>query len=124
MKKLLVVDDSNLVHALCRQLLGRMRDLTLSFARNGEEALAWITKEGEPDLILLDVNMPVMDGLECLRRLAAQGTSQRVPVVMVTTEGRDEDVRRGLEGGATAYLRKPFAFQELRELVTRLGGRA
>lgn len=120
MRKLLVVDDSDLIHTLFRQLLGKLPGISLSFARNGEDALALIDVEGEPNLILLDVNMPVMDGLECLQRLVERGTSVRVPVVIVSTEGREEDVKRGLAAGATAYLRKPFNFVELRALVERL----
>jgi two-component system, chemotaxis family, chemotaxis protein CheY len=119
MKKVLVVDDSTLIHTLCRQLLGQMPGLTLAFAKNGEEALTAIAEE-EPALILLDVNMPVMDGLECLRHMSAKGISKRVPVVILSTEGREDDIRRGLDGGATAYMRKPFNFLELRALVDRL----
>jgi two-component system, chemotaxis family, chemotaxis protein CheY len=121
MKKLLVVDDSILIHTLCRQLLGQARDVSLSFAKNGEEALKVIAAE-EPSLILLDVNMPVMDGLECLRQLGERGVSARVPVVIISTEGEEDDVRRGLDGGARAYLRKPFKFHELRALVDQMLG--
>ena len=122
MKKLLVVDDSLLIHTLCRQLLGQARDVSLSFAKNGAEALAAIAAQGEPGLILLDVNMPVMDGLECLRQLGERGVSKRVPVVIISTEGEEDDVRRGLEGGARAYLRKPFKFHELRAIVDQMLG--
>ena len=120
MKRILIVDDSSMIRALFRQSLAGVKDFKVGEARNGQEALDAIAAEGEPDLIFLDVNMPVMDGLEFLATSAGAGLVERVPVVIVSTEGRDEDVQRGLDAGARAYLRKPFNPGTLLPLVERL----
>ena len=124
MKRILVVDDSSMIRALFRQMLSGVRDYRVREARNGQEALDAVSNEGEPDLIFLDVNMPVMAGLEFLATSAGAGLVERVPVVIVSTEGRDEDVQRGLDAGARAYLRKPFNPATLLPLVEKLIGRA
>lgn len=120
MRRVLVVDDSTVVHAMMRQLLAGVPDCSFACVRNGLEALGYIAKQGEPNLILLDVNMPVMDGLECLDELRSRGVTARVPVVLVTTEGTDEDVARGLGAGARAYITKPFRFDAVQGTVSRL----
>jgi two-component system, chemotaxis family, chemotaxis protein CheY len=124
MKRILVVDDSSMIRALFRQSLAGVKDYKVREARNGQEALDAIVADGEPDLIFLDVNMPVMDGLEFLATSAGAGLVERVPVVIVSTEGRDEDVQRGLDAGARAYLRKPFNPMALVPLVENLTGAA
>lgn len=124
MKRILVVDDSSMIRALFRQSLAAGKDYRVREARNGQEALDAIAAEGEPDLIFLDVNMPVMDGLEFLATSAGAGLVERVPVVIVSTEGREEDVQRGLDAGARAYLRKPFNPGALLPLVEKLTGGA
>jgi len=120
MKRILVVDDSSMIRALFRQSLTSVKDYRVREARNGQEALDAIASEGEPDLIFLDVNMPVMDGLEFLATSAGAGLVERVPVVIVSTEGRDEDVQRGMDAGARDYLRKPFNPAVLPSLVEKL----
>jgi two-component system chemotaxis response regulator CheY len=120
MKRILVVDDSSMIRALFRQTLASGKDYQVREARNGQEALDAIAAFGEPDLIFLDVNMPVMDGLEFLATTAGAGLVERVPVVIVSTEGREEDVQRGMDAGARAYVRKPFKPTELVPLIERL----
>ena len=116
--RILIVDDSSVMHAYHRQVLSAMPDCRLSFARHGKEALAKIEAEGGPDVIVLDINMPVMDGLEFLRRLRALQIP-RPSVIIVSTEGKDDDLQRGLEAGADGYVRKPFKPKELQDLVRR-----
>jgi two-component system chemotaxis response regulator CheY len=122
MKRILVVDDSSMIRALFRQSLGGVKDYCVRDVHNGQEALDAIAADGEPDLIFLDVNMPVMDGLEFLATSAGAGLVERVPVVIVSTEGRDEDAQRGLDAGARTYLRKPFNPAALISLVENLTG--
>jgi two-component system chemotaxis response regulator CheY len=124
MKRILVVDDSSMIRALFRHSLANAKEYRIREARNGQEALDAIAADGEPDIIFLDVNMPVMDGLEFLATSAGAGLVERVPVVIVSTEGREEDVQRGLDAGARAYLRKPFQPAELMPLVEQLTGEA
>ena len=119
MARILIVDDSSVMHAYHRQVLSALPDCRLSFARHGKEALAKIEAEGRPDVIVLDINLPVMDGLEFLRRLRALSIP-RSSVIIVSTEGQEDDLRRGLEAGADGYVRKPFKPKELQDLVRRL----
>lgn len=120
MRRILVVDDSPLLQSMFKLTLRSLPDCEVTFAKHGLEALDQIAQNGEPQLILLDINMPVMDGLEFMHELERTGVKDRVPVVIISTEGKEEDVLRGLEAGAKAYLRKPFAPHELRDLLERV----
>jgi two-component system, chemotaxis family, chemotaxis protein CheY len=122
MRQIFVVDDSEVMHSFMRLLLNRKKDCQVRFLKNGQEALDSIASHGEPSLILLDINMPVMNGLELLGHLTERGLTPRVPVILISTEGREEDVLRGLESGAKAYLRKPFKPQELHQMIDRVLG--
>jgi CheY-like chemotaxis protein len=122
MRQILVVDDSEVMHSFMRLLLTKKKDYQVRFLKNGQEALDTINSVGEPSLILLDINMPVMNGLELLGHLTELGLTSRVPVILISTEGREEDVLRGLESGAKAYLRKPFRPQELHQMIDRVLG--
>ena len=120
MRTILLVDDSALIQALYKQVLMRRKDLRLMSASNGQDALDLIARVGEPDLILLDVNMPIVDGLSFLEQSAIGGLPSRVPIVIVSTEGSDGDVAAGLARGARAYLKKPFRPQELNAVLEKL----
>jgi DNA-binding response OmpR family regulator len=92
-------------------------------ARDGEEAVLLAGSEA-PDLIMLDVMMPVLGGFEVLRRLKADAVLRSVPVIMVTAKGQERDVVNGLREGATDYIVKPFSLKELAarvELVLQRG---
>ncbi len=92
-------------------------------AHDGEEAILLVDRE-TPDLILLDVMMPVLTGFEVLRRLKADPARRTIPVIMVTAKGQERDVVRGLQDGATDYIVKPFSLKELAarvELVLQRG---
>ncbi len=118
MRTILVVDDSAMIQALYKQVLNRRKDVQMVSVVNGKEALERIAKAGEPDMIFLDVNMPVVDGLTFLET-AGRALTERVPVVIVSTEGTDPDVARGMDRGARGYLRKPFRPQELLAVLER-----
>jgi CheY-like chemotaxis protein len=116
-KKILVVDDSDLM----RRMYGVMlRGAGLLSACDGEEALEIIAAEPEIDLVLLDINMPKMNGFEVLRELGARGLFPALRVIVVTTEGREEDATRGLAAGAATYLTKPFRAEEVRAAIAAL----
>ena len=116
-KKILVVDDSDLMHRMYGVML---RGGGLVGARDGEEALAKIVADPEIDLVLLDINMPKMNGFEVLKELGMRGLVPALRVIVVTTEGKDEDARRGLAAGAAAYLTKPFRADEVRAAIAAL----
>jgi DNA-binding response OmpR family regulator len=81
-------------------------------AQNGDEVVALASRE-LPDLIMLDVMMPGINGFEVLRRLKQHGDLRGVPVIMVTAKGHERDVLSGLGGGAVDYVVKPFSLKEL-----------
>jgi len=120
MPKILVVEDSNILQMYYSQIFAKMAGYQVSFAKNGRLALDHIAANGMPDVVILDINMPVMDGLEFLSHF--RGDKQRPParVIIVTTEGKEGDFKRGLQAGASAYLRKPFTPQSLTELLQGL----
>jgi len=89
---------------------------------NGEEALAAIKTE-KPDLILLDVMMPVMDGYEVLRRVKEDENLKNIPVVMLTARAQERDVVKGIDMGADDYITKPFHPAELLARVKRILGK-
>jgi two-component system, chemotaxis family, chemotaxis protein CheY len=120
--RILIVDDSVIIHSIFKATFARVGNVDLSFAKNGKEALEHIAASGAPSLIFLDVNMPVMNGLDFLGHLRDKGLLAGTRVVIVSTEGRSEDVQRGLDAGASAYVLKPFRPEDLsRVLREQLG---
>ena len=86
-------------------------------AGNGAEALTVLTEDNPVDLILCDINMPVMDGLEFVKQLSGVENAKGVPVVMITTEGSESHVVQALSCGARGYIRKPFTPEQVKEHV-------
>lgn len=105
-KKILLVDDANTVLVMERMMLQRC-DYDVVVARNGEEAVAQALAE-RPDLILLDVVMPRMDGFEACRRIRAHEELRSVPIIMVTTRSEAGNVQQGFDSGCSDYVTKPF----------------
>jgi two-component system chemotaxis response regulator CheY len=114
-RKVLVVDDSKLMHKMYEVML---RQYPLVYALDGRQALERLREHPDVELILLDLNMPNMNGLEFLAALRAEGN--HTPVVIISTEGREEDTARGLEAGAAAYITKPFRSDEILDVIARL----
>jgi two-component system chemotaxis response regulator CheY len=122
-QRILIVDDSSVMRKIVERSL-RQAGLELAEvveAGNGIEALAAV-REGMFDLILSDINMPAMDGIEFLRQLRTIETAKGTPVVMVTTEGSESRVVEALSIGAKGYIRKPFTPDQIKERVTPLLG--
>ena len=123
MKKLrvLIVDDSSVMRKIVERSL-RQAGLELEEVReagNGAEGLAEV--QGAPfDLILSDINMPAMDGLEFLQGLRELENAKNTPVVMITTEGSESRVVEALSAGARGYIRKPFTPDQVKERVAPL----
>jgi two-component system chemotaxis response regulator CheY len=117
----LIVDDSTVMRKIIERSL---RQAGLSFsvvyeAGSGTEALE-VLKTKDVDLILSDINMPSMDGLEFLRQIRAQNLAAGVPVVMITTESSEEHVKEAIQAGARGYIRKPFTAEQVKERVLPL----
>jgi DNA-binding response OmpR family regulator len=118
MMNVLIADDETSVVELVRVTLEDER-IRVVAASDGLTALA-LASEIEPHLVLLDVNMPGWDGIEVCRRLRADARFTSTPIVMLTAAVRPDDIRRGLEAGATEYLTKPFSPVRLLNLVDTL----
>jgi two-component system, chemotaxis family, chemotaxis protein CheY len=121
----LIVDDSSVMRKIVERGLrqaGLPLELVLE-ASSGTEGLD-ILKKHRVDIILSDINMPKMDGLEFVRQLREQELAPDAPVVMITTESSEEHVRQALLAGAQGYLRKPFTPDQVKERVLPLLNRA
>lgn len=116
-RKVLVVDDSKLMHKMYEVML---RQYPLTYASDGRQALDRLNEHPDIDLVLLDINMPNMNGLEFLAELRSNADRAALPVIIISTEGREEDTHRGLEAGATAYIKKPFHSEEILDVISRL----
>ena len=114
----LIVDDSSVMRKIVARSL-RVAGINISQvveAGNGAEALGAL-RDNKVDLILCDINMPVMDGLEFVKKLATVENAKGVPVVMITTEGSEAHVVQALSAGARGYIRKPFTPDQVKEHV-------
>jgi CheY-like chemotaxis protein len=105
-KRILVVDDEPQNIAILREIL--KAEYAVLAAADGLKALSLARSKPRPDLILLDVMMPGIDGFETLRRLKADPLTQPIPVVFVTSKGEIDDVLSGYEHGSTDYIAKPL----------------
>lgn len=117
--RVLVVDDSRTMRQYIAFSLQRIPVLTVDQAGDGAEALQLLT-DSSYDLVLCDVNMPVMNGLELLERMRCSKTNCSVPIVMITTEGADSVKRHALALGANDFLTKPLQTTRLVDVALKL----
>jgi two-component system chemotaxis response regulator CheY len=117
----LIVDDSSVMRKIVERSLRQagLDTLVVFEAGSGTDGLEML-KVQHVDLILSDINMPSMDGLEFLRQLRAQNLAPGVPVVMITTESSEEHVKQAILAGAQGYIRKPFTAEQVKERVLPL----
>lgn len=121
-KSLLVVDDSATFRQLLCMTLARVDGISssnISEAADGEDALNQV-KSGSFDLVLTDIRMPGMDGLEFVRKVRSELNEHSLPIIIISTKGADEDIELGMRLGASGYLSKPISMPRLRELVMSL----
>lgn len=116
-RKILAVDDSKLMLRMYEVML---RGTPLLLAENGQQALQLLAQHPDVDLVLLDINMPVMNGLEFLAALQQAGRLPGLPVIVISTDGEEAQIARGLAAGARAYLTKPFDAEKLRATIAQL----
>ncbi len=130
-KVILLVEDSADDEALTLRALSRNNiGNEVIVARDGEEALEWLFATGrhadrdnrdQPALVLLDLKLPKIDGLEVLRRIRERAETRLVPVVILTSSREDQDRLRGYLHGANSYIRKPIDFAHFVEAVRQVG---
>ena len=115
--KILVVDDEPTIVRLMEFILARQGH-EMIVAVNGEEALQKI-KAHQPDLVLLDIMMPRIDGYEVAQKLRADPQTADLPIIMLSAKAQDEDIRRGVEVGVDEYITKPFTPDHLVQVVSQ-----
>lgn len=119
-KAILLVEDDQVDAMTVRRALKELRITNrLEHVENGEEALAYLCDSGRdrPCLILLDINMPVMNGIEFLQVLKAAPELKRIPVVVLTTSDEQKDKVETFDLGVTGYMRKPVDYQQFVEII-------
>ena len=117
--RVLVVDDSQHLRRLVMGALSRRADTTCVEACDGAEALKRL-HEGPFDIVLTDINMPILDGLKLVAHIRQDPTRAKVPIIVITTESAAVDRARALRLGASAYLVKPVQARTVLDAVTRL----
>ena len=124
---LLIVDDNDDDVFLAREALASARRLkVLHVAKDGLEALQFLRREppyekvARPHLVLMDINMPRLNGLETLEAIKADPDLRALPVIMLTVSSRDEDIMKAYQRGACTYIRKPLDFTEFVKAMQRL----
>jgi two-component system response regulator len=121
-RNILLVEDNPDDEALTLRALSRNVKAQVIVVHDGQEALEWLADAAEPPaLILLDLQLPKIDGLEVLRRLRANPRTALVPVVILTSSKEDRDRAGGYRGGANSYVQKPVDFAEFVDAVRQLG---
>jgi CheY-like chemotaxis protein len=111
------VDDSKLMLKMYEMML---RSYPVVLASDGPEALSRVAEHPDIDVVLLDINMPTMSGLDVLDRLRADGTLDRLKVIIVSTDGHEHEIEKGLAAGAAAYIPKPFDSQRILAVIADL----
>lgn len=119
-------DDAELTTAALHEHAG---DVEIAVAEDGVEALEYLRSEGRfadrpgalPDVVLLDLKLPRLDGLEVLRQIRSDLRTRRLPVVILTSSTEEQDLARSYDGGANSYVRKPVDFDEFARVAERLG---
>ena len=112
----LVVEDSPPMRKMIVFALSRIRELSVTEADDGVDALRRIAAT-KFDIIITDINMPILDGLKLVKRLRADEAYKEVPIIIITTEGAEEDRQRALALGANAYITKPIQAPQVIKLV-------
>ncbi|MBI5101452.1 MAG: response regulator [Nitrospirae bacterium] len=121
MKTILIVDDSATTRALIRAVIDELGDVETVEAASGFEALKMLPQQ-DYDLIITDINMPDINGLELINFIRNNARYVHLPIIIVSTERSEEDKKRGMALGATSYVTKPFKLPELQEIIKRTLG--
>jgi two-component system chemotaxis response regulator CheY len=120
-KTILIVEDSATTRALIRAVVDDLGDVETIEAASGFEALKMLPQQ-EYDLIITDINMPDINGLELISFVRSNPRYNHLPIIIVSTERSEEDKKRGLALGATSYVAKPFKSDELQEIIKKTIG--
>jgi CheY-like chemotaxis protein len=121
-KKVLIIDDSELIHRMYDLIFLRCKNngVRILHSYHGQDGLSELKRHPDTDLIILDIHMPVMNGLAFLNHCRQEGIFQHIPVIVTGTQGKEEDIMNGLKAGAKAYLTKPFETANLYKVIDKL----
>ncbi|NCO83875.1 MAG: response regulator [Nitrospirae bacterium CG_4_10_14_3_um_filter_44_29] len=119
MKSILIVEDSTTTRSLIRAVIEELGDFNIVEAPTGFDALKLLPAQ-DFDLVVTDINMPDINGLELINFVKSNPRYSSIPLIIVTTERSEEDKKRGMALGATAYVTKPFKALELQDTVKRV----
>lgn len=117
-KKVLIVDDSHMIRRIVGLIL-KEDDFDVLIAENGLKGYE-MAKANQPDLIIMDVEMPVMNGIEATTRIKADTATGHIPVLIFTSLGSEQDIRMAREAGGSGFLNKPISKEELRSTISSL----
>ncbi len=120
LNRILIIDDSKLIHQMYRLVLMKYKNCEIVDAMNGLEALEILSRGDDFDLILLDINMPVMNGVQFMEKLKETGKHRHIPIIVISTEGREEDTLRAMKLGAWGYIVKPLKPEVLYDLIEKV----
>jgi len=118
-KSLLIVEDSTTTRSLIRAVIEELGDFNIVEAPTGFDALKLLPAQ-DFDLVVTDINMPDINGLELINFVRSNPRYSNIPLIIVTTERSEEDKKRGMALGATAYVTKPFKAPELQDIVRKV----
>lgn len=119
MKSILIVEDSTTTRSLIRAVIEELGDFDIVEAPTGFDALKLLPTQ-DFDLVVTDINMPDINGLELINFVRSNQRYSNIPLIIVTTERSEEDKKRGMALGATAYVTKPFKAPELQDVVRKV----
>jgi two-component system, chemotaxis family, chemotaxis protein CheY len=120
--KILLVDDSNTMRRIQCNTLKQIGYEDVIQAEDGQDALQKLKENTDVSLVLLDWNMPNMNGIDCLKAIKANAATQNIPVMMVTSEAEKSRIIEAIQSGAANYLVKPFHADALKEKITAILG--
>ncbi|GFP77706.1 response regulator [Clostridium fungisolvens] len=107
MKKLMIVDDDNNIRLLIKQTLEELEGIEISEANNAEDAL-YMVQQIKPDLILLDVTLPNMNGYQFVEKIKQSPELENIKIFMITAKAQEKEINKGIGLGANLYITKPF----------------
>jgi DNA-binding response OmpR family regulator len=116
-KSVLIIEDEEDAAELFAEMM-RISGFRVAKTSKSQPAIAMMTAD-KPDLVLLDIMMPEISGLDILRQMRLDPNLSTIPVIVVTAKSMPSDIKNGMEAGASTYLTKPVGFQELKEAVER-----
>lgn len=117
--RFLIVDDFSTMRRIVRSLLKEVGFLDADESEDGQSALKKLSS-GQFDIVITDINMPNMNGMELLEAMQADEKLKAIPVIMITAEARREDVLRAAQAGAAAYIVKPFSKGTLEDKISKI----